>query len=185
MDDLELIELYWARNEKAIDETNTKFGKLLYKISFSILSNHEDSQECVNDTYIKAWETIPPEKPRSFTAYLGRIVRNLSIDYWNKNRAKKRYGGGDVLLSELIDCIPSANTVWEDLESKYLSRLISDWLYTLPEKDRILFIRRYWYGDSIKELAKKEGISPSKLASHMYRLRTKLKDILEKEEVSI
>ena len=93
-------------------ETNTKYERLLYKISYNILSNHEDSQECVNDAYIKAWNSIPPERPRSFTAYLGRIVRNLSIDYWNKNRAQKRYSGGDILLSELQDCIPSSNTVW-------------------------------------------------------------------------
>lgn len=130
MDDLAIIELYWERNERAIKETNTKYERLLYKISYNILSNHEDSQECVNDAYIKAWKSIPPERPRSFTAYLGRIVRNLSIDYWNKNRAQKRYSGGDILLSELQDCIPSSNTVWAEIESKILSEIISNWLYT-------------------------------------------------------
>lgn len=183
MDDLELIELYWERNERAIDETNTKYGRLLYKISFSILSNHEDSQECVNDTYIKAWKSIPPERPRSFTAYLGRIVRNLSIDYWNKSRTPKRFSGGDILLSELVDCIPSPDTVWSEVETKILSKIISNWLNTLPKEDRILFVRRYWYGDSIKELAIKIGTTPKKLASHMFRLRFNLKNVLEKEEV--
>ncbi len=183
MDDLEIIELYWERNERAIKETNTKYERLLYKISYNILSNHEDSQECVNDAYIKAWKSIPPERPRSFTAYLGRIVRNLSIDYWNKNRAQKRYSGGDILLSELQDCIPSSNTVWAEIESKILSEIISNWLYTLPKEDRILFVRRYWYGDSIKELALRTDTTPNKLASHMYRLRANLKDMLEKEGV--
>jgi len=185
MDDLEIIELYWERNEEAISETENKYGRLLYKISFNILSNNEDGKECVNDTYIKAWNSIPPERPRSFTAYLGRIARNLSIDYWNKNRAQKRYSGGDILLSELEDCIPSVNTIWREIESKTLSRIISDWLNTLPKEDRILFVRRYWYGDSIKELAMGIGTTPGKLASRMYRLRSGLKDILEKEEVSL
>ena len=181
MDDLEVIGLYWERNERAINETNIKYGRLLYKISLNILSNHEDSQECVNDTYINAWKSIPPEKPRSFTAYLGRIVRNLSIDYWNKNRAQKRYSGGDILLSELEDCIPSVNTVWTEIESKTLSGIVSDWLNTLPKEDRIVFVRRYWYGDSIKDLASRVGTTPSKLASRMYRLRSDLKDVLDKE----
>ena len=180
MDDLKIIELYWKRNERAIDVTDEKYGRLLYKISFNILSNHEDSQECVNDTYIRTWKSIPPEKPRSFIAYLGRIVRNLSIDCWNKNRAQKRYSGGDILLSELEDCIPSVNTVWREIESKALSRIISDWLNTLPKEDRILFVRRYWYGDPIKELAVGIGTTPSKLASRMYRLRSDLKNVLEK-----
>lgn len=185
MDELEIIELYWERNEIAIDETSARYGRLLYKISFNILSNHEDSQECVNDTYIKTWESIPPERPRSLTAYLGRIVRNLSIDYWNKSRAKKRYAGGDLLLSELIDCIPSQETVWSEVETKILSIIISDWLNALAREDRNLFVRRYWFCDSIKDLANKAGTSPNKLASHMYRLRSNLKDVLEKEGVSL
>lgn len=185
MDDLKIIELYWKRNERAIDVTDKKYGRLLYKISFNILSDHEDSQECVNDTYIRTWKSIPPEKPRSFTVYLGRIIRNLSIDYWNKNRAQKRYSGGDILLSELEDCIPSLNSVWREIESKALSRIISDWLNTLPKEDRILFVRRYWYGDPINELALGIGRTSRKLASRMYRLRSDLKDMLEKEEVSL
>lgn len=185
MDDLKIIELYWERNENAIIETENKYGRLLYKISFNILSNNEDSKECVNDTYIRIWKSVPPERPRSLTAYLGRIIRNISIDYLKQNRAQKRYSGGDLLLSELEDCIPSRNTVWGEIENKALSRLISDWLNTLPKEDRILFVRRYWYGDSVKELASAIGTTPSKLASRMYRLRSNLKDFLEKEEVTL
>lgn len=185
MDDLEIIKLYWERNERAIDATDEKYGRLLYSISFNILSNNEDSKECVNDTYIRTWKSVPPERPRSLTAYLGRIIRNISIDYLRQNRAQKRYSGGDLLLSELEDCIPSRNTVWEEIENKALSKLISDWLNTLPKEDRILFVRRYWYGDSVKELASIIGITPSKLANRMYRLRSNLKDILEKEELTL
>lgn len=100
-------------------------------------------------------------------------------------QGQKRYSGGDLLLSELEDCIPSRNTVWGEMENKALSRLISDWLNTLPKEDRILFVRRYWYGDSVKELASAIGMTPSKLASRMYRLRSNLKDFLEKEEVTL
>ena len=185
MDDLKIIELYWERNENAIIETENKYGRLLYKISFNILSNNEDSKECVNDTYIRIWKSVPPERPRSLTAYLGRIIRNISIDYLKQNRAQKRYSGGDLLLSELEDCIPSRNTVWGEIETKALSRLISDWLNTLPKEDRILFVRRYWYGDSVKELASAIGTTPNKLARRMYRLRSNLKDFLEKEEVTL
>lgn len=183
MDDIDIINLYWERNEKAIDETSIKYGRLLYSISFNILSNNEDSQECVNETYMKAWKSMPPEKPRSLLAYIGRIVRNLSFDCWNKNRAQKRYSGGELLLSELEECIPSSDSIWSEIDSKFLSKLISKWLCSLSEKDRNLFIRRYWYGDSIKELAIKTGTSPNKLAGHMYRLRLKLRDVLEVEEV--
>lgn len=133
MDDLEIIELYWGRNEDAITETESKYGRLLYRISFNILSNNEDSKECVNDTYIRTWKSIPPERSRSLTAYLGRIIRNISIDCLRKNRAQKRYSGGDILLSELEDCIPSKNKVWTEIENKVLSGLISNWLNTLPK----------------------------------------------------
>ena len=141
------------RNENAIDATDKKYGRLLYSISFNILSNNEDSKECVNDTYVRTWKSVPPERPKSLTAYLGRIIRNMSLDYLKQKRAQKRYSGGDLLLSELEDCIPSQNTVWEEIENKALSRLISDWLNTLP--------------------------------SRLYRLRSSLKDLLEKEELAL
>ena len=185
MEDLEIIELYWKRDESAIEETNTKYGKLLHKISLNILSNFEDSQECVNDTYIKVWKSIPPQRPKFFTAYLGRIVRNVSINRWHESRAQKRYSSGDILLSELADCVPSSGTTESEIETKVLSEIISKWLFSLPKNDRVLFVRRYWYGDSIKELAIKTGTTPNKLAGHMYRLRYCLKNALEKEEVSL
>lgn len=185
MDDLEIVQLYWERDEKAIVETEEKYHRYLYKISYNILSNHEDTKECINDTYIKIWNSIPPQKPTSFYAYIGRVIRNLSIDLWQKNRAKKRYVGGDILLSELEDCIPSSSSVWQEVEGKILSRILSDWLYTLPKEERVMFVQRYWYGDSIKEIARRSGTNPKKLASKMFRLRSNLKGVLGNEEIRV
>ena len=183
MEDLEIIGLYWSRNEAAIRETNTKYGRLLYGIALNILSNCEDSEECVNDTYCNAWNAIPPEKPNSLVAYLGRIVRNLSINRWHNNRAQKRYNGTDLLLSELSDCIPAELTVENELESMVLSEIISDWLCTLTQDDRVLFLRRYWFGDPVNTLANECGTTPNRLAGRMFRLRQGLKKALEKEGV--
>ena len=183
MEDLKIIELYWLRDESAIEETNIKYGRLLHSIAYNILSNYEDSQECTNDTYYKAWDSIPPQKPQYFAAYLGRIVRNFSINLWHKNRAKKRYGGVELLISELSDCIATSDTVEKEIETKEISECINNWLYTLLQDDRVLFLRRYWFGDSLKSLAKESGTSPDKLAGRMYGLRQSLKDALEKEEI--
>lgn len=185
MEDLKIINLYWSRDEAAISETNKKYGGMLHGIAFNILTNHEDSEECVSDTYKKAWITIPPQKPRYLAAYLGRIVRNLSFNLWNKNRAQKRYDGIELILSELSDSIPSTNTVEQEIETKELSETIVNWLNGLPQDERVLFLRRYWFGDSVKMLAYECGITPNKLAGRMYRLRQSLRNALEKEGISL
>lgn len=185
MEDREIINLYWSRNEAAIGQTHTKYGRLLHSISYNILSNHEDSQECVNDTYQKAWNAMPPQRPDSLTAFLGRIVRNLSINCWHKARAQKRSNGAKELLLELAECVPDKNNVEKVIEARELSEFISDWLCTLSQENRVLFLRRYWYGVPLKRLAHEYGTTPSKLGSRMYRLRQELKVTLEKEGVSI
>lgn len=183
MEDRRIIEYYWSRNEAAIRETDKKYGRMLHGIAWNILTNTEDSEECVSDTYLKAWNSIPPEKPVSLPAYLGRIARNLAINRWHKNRSQKRYNGAEMLLSELSDCVPDSSNV--ETEANEISEVISKWLYTLPQDDRVLFLRRYWYGDSLKELAGKCGTTQNKLAGRMYRLRHDLRTALEKEGVSI
>lgn len=183
MEDLQIIKLYWLRDEAAIIETNTKYGRLLHTIANNILSDYEDSEECVSDTYCNAWNAIPPQKPNSLASYLGRIVRNLSINRWHEHRAQKRYNGADVLLSELSECVPSINNVEKEIESNELSEVISDWLFTLSQDDRVLFLRRYWFGDSVNKLADECGTTPNKLAGRMYRLRQSLKKALEKEDI--
>lgn len=183
MEDSRIIELFWHRDEAAITETNEKYGKFCHSIAYNILSVHEDAEECVNDTWHKTWEAIPPERPNAFRAWLGRIVRNLSLDRWRKNRAKKRYDGMDVLLSELDDCIPSKVSVECQVEDKELPIIIDKWLDTLSKQERILFVRRYWNGDAVKELAFEIGVTPNKMAKNLYNLRLSLKSMLEKEGV--
>jgi RNA polymerase sigma-70 factor (ECF subfamily) len=183
MEDLQIIELYWSRNEEAIQETNTKYGRFLHSIALNILSNQQDSEECVSDTYCKAWNVIPPQKPNSLAAYLGRIVRNLSINRWHEKRAQKRYNGAELLISELSDCVPSSNSVEKGIEVRELSEVISDWLCTLSQDNRVLFLRRYWFGDPLNKLADECGTTINKLAGRLYRLRQSLKNILKSEGV--
>ncbi len=184
MEDAKIIELYNVRSELAVAETERKFGKMLFSIAMNILSNHEDSEETVNDTYGKAWNSIPPEKPDFLGAWLGKITRNLSISRWRKNKAQKR-SGIEIMLSELEECIPSASDIEAESENVEITEAINCWLGTLNKEERIYFIRRYWYGDSISELAEKIKIPPKKLSSKMFRLRKSLKEFLEKEGIAL
>ena len=185
MDDLQIIELYNERNEKAISETSAKYGSLLYRIAINVLSLREDSEEVVNDTYSKAWNSIPPEKPNILSSYLGKITRNLSINRWHSLRAKKRYDGAEILLSELEDCIPSPKNVENEIENKDLVQAIDNWLSTLSVNDRVLFLKRYWFCDAVSALALEFGTSPNKLAGKLYRLRMDLKRALAAEGISL
>lgn len=181
MNDAQIIDLYWWREETAILETSKKYGNFCHQIAKNILSTDADAEECVNDTYLQVWNTIPPQRPDKFRAYLGKIVRNLAINLWNKNHRKKRYAGIDLLLSELEDCLPSPKTVEHEMEEKELTIFLNTWLAALPRDDRILFIRRYWNGEAINKLAEDFGITATKMAKCMYRLRQNLKASLEKE----
>ncbi|NLF21141.1 MAG: sigma-70 family RNA polymerase sigma factor [Clostridiaceae bacterium] len=185
MDDTQIIELFWSRNESAIQATTAKYGRLLYSIAWQILGNHEDCEECVNDVCLKAWQTIPPQVPSSLTAYLGRIVRNLSINRWHAKHAQKRYGGTELLLSELGDCIPSAETVEQEVDARELAVFIGEWLTRQSKDNRILFMRRYWFGDSLASLSLQTGTAANKLTSRLYRLRQDLKKALEKEGITL
>lgn len=183
MEDTEIIELYFNRDERAIKETGRKYGGFCHNLAYHILSVYEDAEECVNDTYLKAWNTIPPQKPPHLQAWLGRVVRNVSLDRWRKNHRKKRYSGMEQLLSELEECIPSSMNVEKRVEDKELTRLLNGWLSKLSTKDCMLFMRRYWLGESVKELAVSCGMNPTELANRMYVLRQKLKKYLEQEGI--
>lgn len=185
MEDREIIALYHRRDERAIDETDNKYGRMCRRVAMNILSIPEDAEECVNDTYHAAWRRMPPDVPASLGAFLGRIARNIAIDRFRADRAKKRYSGMEILLSELEDCIPSGESTEQTVEGKYLSARLNDWLDSLPREDRILFIRRYWYGDGVKELAAVQRCRPEQMAQRMFRLRKKLKAFLEAEGVSL
>ena len=185
MNDNDIIALYWARDERAISETDNRYGRLCRSIALNILSVNEDAEECVNDAYNKVWNVIPPQRPKQFRAWLGKIVRNIAINMWNRNRASKRYNGIQTMLSELEDCIPAAKNVDDEIDSIELGRVISAWLRTLPDNDRMLFVIRYWNGVPLKDIAKRYGIEPNKLAQKMFRLRAGLKAALEKEDISL
>lgn len=185
MEDRQIIELYHARDEAAIGETDRKYGGLCRRIALNILSIWEDAEECVSDTYHAAWNSMPPESPNSLGAFLGRITRNISISRFRSLRAQKRFAGMEVLLSELDDCVPAPQDVGEAIELRELSEHISRWLDSLSADDRALFVRRYWYGDRLQALAKDCGYTASQLAQRMLRLRRGLRTLLESEGVTI
>ncbi len=147
----------------------------------NLLSVREDAEECVNETYYQAWEQMPPQRPDKLKPWLGRIVRNISIKLWHKNHAQKRYHSFTVALNELEDSIPSSQNVERTLEDDELSEAINRWLLSLPQEDRVLFVRRYWHGMALNVLAEEWKVPPKKLAQKMYRLRLALKSFLEKE----
>ena len=180
--DKRIIALYQARDESAIEMTDVHYGSFSRALSFGILQSHEDAEECVNDSYLKLWDTIPPIVPKSLKAYLGRIVRNLSLTLFRKKTAQKRDEGASVLLSELEDCIPANNDVEQALEHKILLQLLEQWLRSEKEENRKLFVLRYWYGESVEALAARFQLSESKVADRLYRMR---KNCLEREGVSV
>ena len=185
MEDQQIIKLFWDREEQAVNETAHKYSAYCYAIAFNVLSVKEDAEECVNDTLQKAWDSIPPNRPDNLKAWLGKVCRNVALNLWQKNHAKKRNQGMDLLLSELEDCIPSSNTVEKEIENSEISMCINRWLQTLPREDRILFVRRYWFGDAVKDLANTRGISPKTIAQKLLRLRKGLKAALEKEDIQL
>ena len=186
MKDKEIIGLYWDRNQKAIPATDAKYGKLLNQIAFRILYNSQDAEECVNDTYLNTWNCIPPQKPTYFQAFLGAITRNLSIDRYKEQHAKKRIPSElTLLLSELEEVLPAQSDVHREIEEKEIAAHISTFLRNLDLEKRMIFIRRYWYCEEIKQIAEEFGYSESKIKTSLFRIRANLKAYLEKEGVWI
>lgn len=181
MEDSRIIDLFFRRDEAAISETAAKYGSYCHRLAQNILSVEEDAEECVNDTWLQAWNAIPPGRPDRLGMWLGRVTRNIALNLWNKNHRKKRCAGMEQLLTELEECIPSPKTVEQNIEEKELTEMINTWLGTLPREDRILFLRRYWNGESVKELAGELAIAPGRLTKRLYRLRQSLKKRLEQE----
>ena len=183
MEDHKIIDLYWARSQQAIVESDQKYGPYCRTIALGILSMREDAEECVNDTWHRAWNTMPPQRPASLRAYLVRLVRNLSIDRWRARKSQKRGEGLEALVLELEDCVPAAPSAEEETEARELSRAIDRWLDGLPREDRLLFVRRYWYGQRLDELSGQLGWSPNRASQRLRRLRAALKGYLEREGV--
>lgn len=185
MDDQSIIELFSQRDENAIRETETKYGAYCLSIAYGILQNHEDAEECVNDTWMSAWNRIPTVKPDSLKAFLGKIVRDIALSRFRANHAQKRYNGMEVMLDELEECIPSAFDVQETMEQQELSKLINDWLASLSTGDRVVFVKRYYFGQSVKSLAKLSACTENRMAQKMMKLRNSLKAFLTANEVSL
>ena len=183
MEDNQIIDLYFRRDESALTETANKYGTFCLRIAMNVVNVREDAEECVNDTYHTAWNQIPPTRPDSFKAFLGRIVRNFAISKYRAFHAKKRFNGLEVMLSELGDCIPATESVEQEMEAKELTEYINSWLADLKQEDRVLFVRRYWYGDEVKDLARKCGVSGTQMTQRMLRLRRKLKEYLTEKGV--
>ena len=185
MEDSAIIDLYWSRDQQAIVESDRKYGSFCAVLARNILSSLQDAEECVNDTWHRAWDTIPPQRPGSLRAYLGRIVRNLAIDRWRRNTASKRGDGMDVMLSELEGCLPGGATPEQEMENKEITRALEGWLDTLSREERAIFLRRYWYGAAVADLAAAWGCTPNRMSQRLLKLRTSLRRYLEAKEVAI
>ena len=179
MDDAKIVQLYWDRDEQAIPATADKYGNYCTSIAKNILGNHEDAEECVNDTYMNAWNSMPPHRPSILSTFLGKIVRSLSFNRYKHNTADKR-GGGElpVVLDELSNLVSGRDNVEQELEHKELVKSINAFLDTLSLEKRSIFISRYWYTDSISEIAKRHGMNDGAVSMTLNRLRLKLHNYL-------
>lgn len=182
MDDKQIVDLYWERSEKALTETAAKYGGYCYSVANSILNNRADAEESVNDTYLDAWNSMPPHRPSVLATFLGKITRRISVDKWRKSNAEKR-GSGQVavVLNELEECIPDKSNVEQTVEMQILADVINSFVKGLPDKEQQVFLCRYWYMDSVEAIAARFGFSVSKVKSMLYRTRQKLRARLIKE----
>jgi len=184
MKDAEIIALYWERDERAVTETEASYGNYCYSIAYHILHIREDSEECVNDTWLRAWDAIPPAKPNYLNLFLGTITRNLSFDRWKRRQAAKRGSGQmELAIEELEECIPTVRTTEDAVEEGELQRVLNDFLGTLPERDRRIFLRRYWYAWECSEIARQYDMKLNTVKTTLFRLRGKLRGYLEQEGV--
>ncbi len=180
MEDSKIVDLYWARDEAAISESDRKYGRMLSSLSFSLLSSREDAEECVNDTYIGAWNSMPSARPERLGAFLSKITRRLSIDRFRRNHSEKR-GGIDNLIVELTECIPDSEGGIFESDSERIRDTINAFLREQDGERRAMFILRYFYSRSIEEIALKVGAGESKVKTTLFRMREELREKLEKE----
>ena len=186
MEDHEILDLYFSRDEQAITETRSKYGLRIFKVSITILRAIEDAEECVNDTLLNAWKAIPPSRPLMLGAFLAKIARNLSINRWQARGAAKRGGGeASLILNELEDCIPSPGGPEQEYESARVQEAINACLATMDKPTRAAFVLRYFHGESVRGVCERLGMSESKAKSVLFRARKKLGAYLEKEGVPL
>ena len=182
MDDKSIVDLYFSRDQEAITQTDKKYGHYCYRIAYNILTNKEDAEESVSDTYVAAWRAIPPRRPSVLSTFLGKITRHIAIDRWRERNASKR-GGGEVplALEELQDCVAGMQNVEMDYERKEIIKAYVKFLDALPVTERRVFLCRYWYVDYVEAIADKFGFSQSKVKTMLHRTRAKLRKQLAEE----
>ena len=182
MEDQQIIQFFWDRNEQAIQETESKYGRKLYNVAYRILETYEDSQECVNDTYLAAWNAIPPQRPEYLFAFLAKICRNLCFGRLDWMNAAKRKAEVITLTREMELCIPDRQ---QDrlIEGKELGEVLNRFLGTISRENRMIFLRRYWFADSVGEIAERYGMTQSKVKTSLHRTRIKLSAFLAKEGI--
>jgi len=185
LDDSEIIKLYWERSEDAIKATDVKYGRLCRHIASNLLNNKQDEEECINDVYLGVWNTIPPEKPCVFSAFIGRIVINQALKKIRFKTAKKRNPEGICSLSELDEIVSGKDSIDNEIESIFIENAINSFLWSQSEEKRLIFINRYWYNESIDTISKRTGFTMSKVTSMLYQTRHKLKTYLESEGIKL
>ena len=184
MDDLQIIELYFARDEHAIKETDRKYGKTCFRVAYNLLSNNEDSEECVNDTYLTVWNKIPPTRPNNFSAFICKITRNLSLKRLETSNAMKRSADAIVSLSEIEATLPD-HSIAPGIEEEELGKLISAFLWSEKELDRNVFLRKYWFFDTISDIAERYSLPENTVKSMLFRSRNRLREFLKKEGIEV
>ena len=184
MEDCHIVELYWQRNDDAITQTHAKYGGYCYTIAYHLLANAQDAEECVNDTWLRAWNAMPTSRPARLAPFVGKITRSLALDRWRAARAQKR-GGGELplMLEELEECVPAFPSAAQAVEDAELEQSVNRFLHSLPARDCGLFLRRYWYGETLESISKHSGLKLNTVKTSLYRSREKLRKALEKEGV--
>ena len=183
MDDIKIIDLFFARSELAIEALDGKYGAICHNLSRSILKDQQDAEECVNDAYLGVWNAIPPHSPNPLSVFVCKIVRNISMMRYRANTALKRNSNYDSTMEELENCLSSSVSVEDSLEEKELIAIIEDFLRGLSQENRVIFLRRYWYGESIAEIAEACGAGSGRIRSSLFRTRARLRRRLEEEGV--
>ena len=181
VEDSRIIGLFFERSEQAIEALDRKYGAAVRRTAANILNDRLDVEECVNDTWLRVWNSIPPQKPNPLASYVCRIARNLAVNRYHANRAEKRNSAYDLVLDEMAECLPSGVDIETEYDAKEFSAAINRFLAALSPEDRVLFVRRYWYADSVAELAAALGGSANRISVRLFRLREKLRNTLVKE----
>ncbi len=185
MEDEKIVELFFERSEQAIAEIDIKYGKVCHRLSFNILNSRRDAEECVNDGYLGAWNAIPPAKPNPLQAYICKIVRNISLKVYYRKEAAKRNSIYDVALQELEAYLSGPSTVETEIEARELARIIENFLNTLTVENRVIFMLRYWFSDSYKDIAERVGLTEKNVSVRLTRIRQKMKQYLFEREVFV